>query len=249
MAKTKAELQDELQTEALSHIGERYNIAVEIGTGGGKTLLGLKHMAKQYHDSASFLVGATVNTIYDEWIKNAKEFGYEYLLDHITFVNYRSLTKQVLDYDWFYADECQGFKANHTEWLDSYTLNGGKILGLTGTYPKSGEKYEVCTTYIPKIFEYHVDQGIEAGMLNNYKIWVHMLKLDPSNNYWKESKKGKKWKTSERKDYDWHCRMLAEAGTPKHKMSISIMRMKAMQQYPTKIDYTKAILKKISVQF
>lgn len=178
MAKTKAELQDELQTEALSHIGERYNIAVEIGTGGGKTLLGLKHMAKQYHDSASFLVAATVNTIFDEWVKNAKQFGYDYLLEHITFVNYRSLTKQRKDYDWFYADECQGLLPSHDGWLMEYQLTGGKMFGLTGTYPKRGVKKEICESYIPKVFEYHVDQAIEAGMLNNYTIWVHMLRLE-----------------------------------------------------------------------
>jgi hypothetical protein len=49
--KTKAELQTELQTEALGIIGERSGVSVEIGTGGGKTLLGLKHMVKKYHDS------------------------------------------------------------------------------------------------------------------------------------------------------------------------------------------------------
>ena len=41
MVKTKQELQSELQSETLQIIGKRYSIGIEIGTGGGKTLLGL----------------------------------------------------------------------------------------------------------------------------------------------------------------------------------------------------------------
>lgn len=245
MAQTKAELQEELQAEALSVIGDQYNVAVEIGTGGGKTLLGLKHMAKQYHDSASFLVAATTNTIFVEWEKNAKQFGYEYLLEHITFVNYRSLTKQIKNYDWFYADECHGLLPSHDSWLMEYQLTGGKMLGLTGTYPKRGVKKEICESYIPKIFYYSVDEAIEAGMLNNYVIWVHMLKLESKYPFWKKSKNGNKWKTTELKDYNWHNSAINGCDNPKRLQMLRIMRMKALQSYSTKIEYIKSILKKI----
>jgi superfamily II DNA or RNA helicase len=67
MVKTKQVLQSELQSETLNVIGKRYSIGIEIGTGGGKTLLGLKHMAKLYTDTASFCVAAPTKKIFDSW--------------------------------------------------------------------------------------------------------------------------------------------------------------------------------------
>jgi superfamily II DNA or RNA helicase len=241
---TKAELQTELQTKALNVIGNRCGLAVEIGTGGGKTLLGLKHMAKQYHDSIAYLVAAPKKSIFVEWVKNAEEHGYEYLLDHITFTTYRSLEKQSLDYDWLYADECHSFTESNVTWLDSYTLNGGQIIGLTGTYPKRGIKKDICGQYCPKVFAYHVDAAIDDGMLNDYRIVVHMLELGKSNNVIKTTKTGKTWRTSETKDY-YGLTAAIDKAHGKNGMMLRIVRMKAMQSYPTKIKYAEEILKKI----
>jgi superfamily II DNA or RNA helicase len=242
---TKAEKQTKLQAHVLNIIDDQYNVSADIGTGGGKTLLGLKHMAKQYHDSIAFLVAASKKSIFEEWVKNAKEHGFEYLLEHITFTTYRSLKKQSLEYDWFYADECHSFTENNTVWLDSYTLKGGKILGLTGSYPKSGIKREICDRYCPRVFVFDVDTAIKFGMLNDYKIFVHMLKLDKKHTVKKTSKNGKRWFTSEVKDYYGLTKAIENADGYKKKMQLRIFRMKAMQSYPGKIEYVKKILKKI----
>ncbi len=243
---TKEQLQTQLQSKALNIIGNKCGLSVEIGTGGGKTLLGLKHMAQYYNDSVAYLVAAPKTSIFKEWIRNAQEHGFEYLLDHITFTTYRSLHKQSLLYDWFYADECHSFTIANTTWLDSYTLNNGQILGLTGTYPKRGIKRDICNQYCPKIYYYDVDTAIIDGMLNDYKIYVHMLKLGKSNNVTKTSKTGKTWKTSEVKDYHGLTNAINNAASSKQKMSLRIIRMKAMQSYPSKIEYAKKILNKIS---
>jgi superfamily II DNA or RNA helicase len=243
----KEELQTQLQAKALTIIADKCGLSVEIGTGGGKTLLGLKHMAKQYSDSVAFLVAAPKKSIFAEWVRNAKEFGYEYLLEHITFTTYRSLDKRSLDYDWFYADECHSFTESCTVWLDSYTLNNGKILGLTGTYPKRGVKKEICETYCPKIYYYDVDTAIQDGMLNDYKIFVHMLPLGKTHSVIKKTKTGKTWKTSETKDY-YGLTSAIDKSFGKNQMMLRIVRMKSMQSYPTKLHYAKAILKKINTK-
>ena len=246
MTKTKAELQEELQNKALSIVGKQFNIGLDIGTGGGKTLLGLKHMANLFHDSISFLVLAPKTSIYADWKREAVTHGYEHLLSHITFANYGSISKQSFQHDWVYADECHSLKYSHATWLDSYTLNGGKILGLSGTYPKGrGEKFEMCNAYCPKIFEYNVNQAIDDGMLNNYKIFVHLLPLDNKHTVKKKKKKGGFWKTSEVKDYAYWERAIRDTDNQAKKMRLRILRMKAMQMYPTKINYVKTILKKI----
>lgn len=248
MVKTKAELQTELQNEALSCIGDRFNIAVEIGTGGGKTLLGLKHMVQQYSDVASFCVAGPTKKILQSWKKEIEEHGYEYLLPHITFTTYRSLTKQDQRHDWLYLDECHSLKDSHYDWLNSFNDNGGKILGLTGTYPagNQSEKARMCNTFCPKVFEYHVDQAIDDGLLNNYKIFVHMLKLSKKNrSVVKKGKNGKVWYTTEHADYRYWNKALESGGSPKQVQMLRILRMKAMQSYPTKVNYVKDILKKI----
>jgi len=246
MQKTKTQLQQELQDKALQIIGNQYNIGLDIGTGGGKTLLGLRHMNNLFHNSVSFLVLVPKTSIQNDWIREAKTHGYEHLLSYITFANYRSIKKQSLDHNWAYADECHSLKYSHAEWLDSYRLNGGKLLGLSGTYPKrQGEKLEMCNTYCPKIFSYDINQAIDEGMLNNYKIYVHMLKLSHHHTIIKKKKNGGIWKTSETKDYKYWCNKINNTENQSNKMMLRILRMKAMQQYPTKIEYTKSILKKI----
>jgi len=218
MAKTKAELQSELQAEALHYIGDRSGIAVEIGTGGGKTLLGLKHMALQYTDTKSFCVAAPRKKIFESWINDAKEYGFEYLLSCITFTTYRSLPKQDLRHDWLYLDECHSLKESHAEWLSSYDANGGKILGL----------------------------AIDNGMLNNYKIFVHMLKLEKKKKtVEKKGKNGQVWFNTEQNDYDYWDKAIHGATKPGQAQMLRILRMKGIQSYPTKVEYVKEILKKI----
>lgn len=247
MVKTKAQLQTELQEEALYKIGNRSGVAVEIGTGGGKTLLGLKHMAKNFTDTKSFLVVASRTKIFDSWLNDAKQHGYEYLLQHITFSTYRSLTKQSMDHDWVYLDECHSLKYSHAEWLDSYELNGGKLLGLTGTYPTGNrsEKAEMCNEYCTKIFVCDVDTAIDNGMLNNYKIYVHLIPLDKRHTVIKKKNSGGFWKTSEQKDARYWEKAIDEATGFERKQVLRILRMKAFQSYPSKINYVKSILKKI----
>lgn len=245
MQKTKEELQDELQKKTLTIIGQRCNVGIAIGTGGGKTLLGLKHMHSIFHNSIAFLVLVPKTSIQQEWINNAEEHGYMHLLPHITFANYRSINKQELGYDWAYLDECHSLKHTHATWMDSYTSNGGKVLGLTGTYPKRGEKFEMCDFYCPKIFEYDINQAIDEGMLNNYKIYVHMLPLDKNHTVKKKKKNGGFWKTSEQKDNAYWHKAIASCDNQMKLKMLRIFRMKAFQSYPSKTEYVKHILKKI----
>ena len=124
--KTKSEIQD----EALKPLLRVNRGGAAITTGGGKTLLGLRHMEANYSEFATFLVVASKKSIHKEWIAQAIEHGLGYLVDHMTFSTYLSLPKQDTQYDVVYLDECHSLLETHEPWLDSYK---GKILGLTGT--------------------------------------------------------------------------------------------------------------------
>lgn len=238
---------DQLQFKTLELIGEQSFVGVEIATGGGKTLLALKHMVKQYTSSSSFLIVAPRVSIFKEWTKEIIKSELDFLLEHITFSTYMSLSKQSYDYDWVYLDECHSLKYSHAVWLDSYQNSLGKVLGLTGTFPttSTSEKFQMCHTYCKKIYSYTVDEGVDHGILNNYKIFIHLLQLSTKVNVIKKTKTGKSWKTSELKDYHGLTKAMENAPSMKAKQQLAIIRMKAMQDYPTKMEYTKSILKDI----
>lgn len=238
---TKADKQNQLQARALEAIGDEKNVGIAIGTGGGKTLLGLKHMAKQYNDLSAFLIAVPKKVHASSWINDAKKHGYEYLLDHIQFTTYRSLQKQSINYDWLYADECHSFTENHSHWLKDFENNEGSIMGLSGTYPTKGIKAEICNKYCPKVFSFSVDDGVEQGILNDYRIYVHMITLGNKNDVLKTNKKGGKWRTTEKKDY-WGLTKAINDAHGKKKMMLRIFRMKSMQTYPSKERYANYIL-------
>lgn len=243
MSKSK----DQIQAEALAEIGDLQLSGVEISMGVGKTYLGVKHMALNYHDTAKFLVVGPRKKVWDEWTGNTKAFNYEGLLPHMEFSTYRSLPKQALDYDVIYLDECHSLKETHEPWLDEYVERGGKILGLTGTYPirSNTEKGKMCNKFCPKVYEYKTDDAVDDNILNDYRVYIHMLHLDGARNI--PVKAGKKeFMTSEVKSYEyWNMRVDA-ANTPKQAQIARIQRMKAIQAFPSKEAYAKKLMARVT---
>jgi superfamily II DNA or RNA helicase len=225
----------EIQKEALEAIGLNQLAGVAIGTGGGKTLLGLKDMVKHLSDDALFLVVAPRIDIQKEWVNNAVNHGYETLLDHIEFTTYLSLSKNHHQYDKIYLDECHSLTFSHDEWLKKYVSLDGNILGLSGTYPTymQSEKGIMCNNYCPVVYEYTADEGVDAGMLNDYKIYVHLLELSNEKNI--TTRKGL---MSEKASYSMWCNILEDNPSSQN----SIMRMKTMQEYKSKLNYAKKLL-------
>lgn len=228
----------QIQKACLQAIGNRKYSGVVLGTGSGKTLLGLKHMATKYTDTSLFMVVAPKISIHKEWISQAKEHGYEYLINHIKFITYISLVKADYDYEFVYLDECHNVKKKHGDWLRLY---GGPVLGLTGTYPRyeSSEAYAVCQEFCPTVYRYGIEDGITDKVLNDYKIYIHMLEL--SDLPVVKTKTG--GYMTEVNNYNMWCNYVNKA-QPRSIMMTRIMRMKAMQSYPTKVKYAKALLKK-----
>jgi superfamily II DNA or RNA helicase len=227
-----------IQAECLSAIGTRKYSGAILGTGAGKTLLGLKHMAKKYTDTCLFLVVAPKLSIHEEWVNQAQEHGLEFLIPHMQFTTYISLYKASHDYDFVYLDECHNLKKKHGEWLRLYD---GPVLGLTGTYPKykTSESFKVCNIFCPEVFKYDITDGIADHMLNDYRIYVHSLELNKSNTL----KRKNGGLTSEYKDYLKWCKIVENA-KPHNEMMMRVMRMKAIQSYQTKVIYARQLLNK-----
>lgn len=237
MAKTK----DEIGDEALAALLPLHRAGAGVTMGGGKTLIGLRHMNANYTDYVRFLVVGPKLEVETTWKEEAEKHGLQHLIPHFEFCTYLSLTKMDPDkYDVIYLDECHSLKHSHEEWLDSYR---GKIVGLSGTPPKyeRSEKGKMVAKFCPIVYKYVVDQAVKDEVLNDYEIIVHTMQLNTTKNILM-NKSGKTWFTSERESYDFWSRRIDESFTPKALQVARIMRMTVMKSFPTKEEYVKKML-------
>jgi len=235
---------DSVQEEALKATQGKERCGIGLATGVGKTLVALKHLEYNYSPLLNVLVVAPKIVLFDSWRAEAKKFDKENLLNNVTFTTYRSLVKQnPKDYDIIYLDECHSLLNSHRAFLDNYN---GKILGLTGTKPKSTkfEKGQLVNEFCPIVYEFVTDNAVENNILNDYQIIVHELSLGTKSNYLVQTK-NKSFRTSELNNYNyWGTRIDTSTGKGSHMMRV--MRMKAMMEYPSKEKYTKKLLEAIN---
>jgi superfamily II DNA or RNA helicase len=241
--KEPTKTKDTVNAEALTAIGNRHRCGVALSMGTGKTLLGLRHMQQNLTSISRFLVVAPKLSVYKSWMEDAEKFGLLHLMEQITFTTYLSLTKQDLDYDVVYLDECHNLLEKHIPWLSKYE---NKILGLTGTPPKykHSKRAQIIEKYCPIIHAYTTDTAIEDKILNDYIIIMHPLILDSNRNI-SMTKGERSWFTSEAVSYDyWDKKVEAEIGTPKERIA-RIMRMKSLMSAESKVRYAKRLFEKI----
>ena len=233
---------DEIQQQALEATVGKAMCSVVLGTGVGKTLVGLSHMNDNTTELMRVLVVAPKKSIFQSWKDDAVKFNKEYLLNRITFTTYLSLNKHNPgDYDIIYLDEVHSLLDSHRSFLKNYK---GKILGLTGTPPKynNSEKGKLVNEFCPVVFTFKADDAVENGILNDYQIVVHELDLGRCKDY-VATMKGKSFNISEYDNYVYWTRRLEMATDNAH--MLRVMRMKAMMEYPSKERYAKLLLDSI----
>jgi superfamily II DNA or RNA helicase len=231
----------DVQAEAIESLLKSSRSGVAVSMGVGKTLIGLKHLDALAPVKA--LVVAPKKSIFQSWKDEMTKHGLEYLEPYIKFSTYISLPKQDADYDVVYLDECHNLLPSHEPWLSQFK---GKIVGLTGTPPKfeTSVKGKLVKKFCPINYEYFVDDAVSDGILNDYKIVVHMLKLGTVKNMMAGGKT-KKWPTSEIESYSYWCDRIDKSVYPQETMMLRIQRMKAMMAYPSKEAYAKRLFDSI----
>jgi superfamily II DNA or RNA helicase len=235
---------EEIQSAALDATKNKQRCSIVLGTGVGKTLVGLTHMKNNTTPLMRTLVVAPKKSIFQSWKDDAETFNMQEQLSRITFTTYLSLNKHNPgDFDAVYLDEAHSLLDSHRGFLQLYK---GKILGLTGTPPKyrDSEKGKLVQEFCPVVYTFKADDAIENGILNDYQIIVHELHLDNSKNY-KVVTKNKDFITSEALNYAyWGTRI----DTSKQSHILRVMRMKAMMEYTSKEKYTKILLNSINTK-
>ena len=234
---------DDIQLEALAATDGKQRCTVVLGTGVGKTLVGLNHMDRNTTPLMKCLVVAPKRSIFTSWKDDAEKFDKHYLLGRMVFTTYLSLNKHnPADYDVVYLDESHSLLDSHRAFLENFK---GKVLGLTGTPPKhkNSEKGRLVQEFCPVVFTFKADDAIENGILNDYQIVVHKIKLGTTKNY-KVEMRGKSFMTSEDQNYTYWSRRIDLGSGNMH--MLRVMRMRAMMEYPTKERYAKILFNSIN---
>lgn len=233
----------EIQEEALKATEGRKRASTVLGTGVGKTLVGLLHMERNTTPMQNVLVVAPKKSIFQSWADDAVKFGKQDLLKRITFSTYIGLSKRDPNaYDYVYLDECHSLLDSHRVFLDVYK---GGILGLTGTPPKhrSSEKGVMVSQFCPVVYTFKADDAIENGIINDYQIIVHELELNKCKGY-QAVMKNRSFITSEYDNYIYWSRRIDVGSGNMH--MLRVMRMKALMEYSTKEQYTKKLLESVN---
>ena len=237
---------EQVQQEALAIALSNKRCGLGISMGVGKTLIGLRYIQKINEGrlyKAKVLVVAPKLSIFESWKSDAEKFNIN--IDDVTFTTYLSLVKQPKEYNVIILDECHSLLYSHDDYLKGFP---GKILGLTGTPPKwsKSEKGEMVNKYCPILYKYITDSAVEDKILNDYKIYVHMINLSAEKTILKVTKAGKKWYTSEMYDYEYLTKRCETATTPKTKKFAIIFRMKGLQGYFSKEKYARKLFSSIN---
>jgi len=235
---------EEIQNLALQASKNKSRCSLAVSMGVGKTLIGLRHMQQRYlNGERKFLVVAPKLSIFETWKEDAHKFGLDYLLDCIKFTTYISLTKQNVEYDCVYLDECHNLLYTHENFLLFYH---GDILGLSGTPPRhaKSEKGVMVDRFCPIVYEYITDDAIDDKILNDYRIVVHLLPLNTAKNHKVVLKNGG-FMTSEKEHYAYWTNQIDKTFSLGGKQKMRIMRMQGLMQYKTKEAYAKHLLEHV----
>jgi superfamily II DNA or RNA helicase len=232
----------DIQLEALAATDSKQRSSICLGTGVGKTLVGLNYIERNSTPLMRILVVAPKKAIFQSWKDDAEKFNMHHLLGRIVFTTYLSLNKKdPKDFDIVCLDECHSLLDSHRGFLQLYK---GKVLGLTGTPPryKDSEKGKLVHEFCPVAYTFKADEAIENGILNDYQIIVHELYLSNQKNF-PVNMKNRSFMTSEVQNYSYWCNRLETGSGPVHIMRV--MRMKAMMEYPSKEHYAKKLFEDI----
>jgi superfamily II DNA or RNA helicase len=237
---------DDIQKECLNTVIKFPRACAAVGMGVGKTYIGLKYLQTlQYfskNENLKVLIVAPKLSIIDSWKTEAEKFNLNDTLKNATFCTYLSLKKQTSDYDVIILDEAHSLLESHEEYLSGVS---SKILGLTGTPPRHTDSIrgQLFNRYCPIKYEYVINDAVDDNILNDYVINVHMISLSNQKNV-EVKTKTTSFYTTEIANYNYWTNRLQDATTPKSKQIASIMRMKAMMEYPSKETYAYDLFNK-----
>jgi superfamily II DNA or RNA helicase len=100
----------------------------------------------------------------------------------------------------------------------------------------------MCEEFCPKVYEYRTDEAVDDNILNDYRIYVHLVDLDREKTML-VGKGIKTWNSSEYNDYNYWTGRVMDASTDKELQIVRVMRMKSMMNYKSKEKKVKKLIR------
>ena len=210
------------------------NILLELATGFGKTLEGIKLMAK--NNPKSILILAPRLSIIESWKKEFKKWGYEELLKITTFSTYVSLKKYTnMSFTTICFDEAHHISERVIELLETIDRKYNVLLSATITKSKKQElqlAFSNLTTYSIKLKE-----AIDNNVLPDPLVYLIPYYLDNTvKDILLPIKVGKKGK-SVICDYIDRWKYLKDKSYTS--ITVKCTQLEAISELSSKIEYLK----------
>ena len=203
----------------------------------GKTrqlLTAIREMSDNDLDT-TILVGYPNTDIKNSWIDECEKLEY---YPNITYSTFKSLKKvQDNKYDFVVFDESHAIPPdNILPIVSKIVKNNDKVILASGTYSEDTLLNLKFSTGLQQIVDYSTDDAINDGIVNNFKIEVHLFKLDNT----KSVQFGglKKWYST---DYKECLRMSKKIDNSfgQDKMMAALFRMKMINSCQSLIRVVK----------
>lgn len=180
------------------------------------------------------------NDIFKGWNDDFEKFGYRpTIVGETTFTSIKKIETKLRP-ELIIIDEPHEMSVNQQVTLAEKLGNiSYPILGLTGTLTNKtkNELYDNLT--LDTCYTYSIQQGVEEGILVDYQMFIHRVKLDNGAKLW-----GAKKKYTEKKWFDLADYLKGESDSPKTKHMMNLRMINLIQNSVAKADKTRDLIKK-----
>lgn len=239
---------DELQKQARDawyKNGCRGTISGSVGF--GKTWVAIDiHNELWFSGLKTLLVTPTIVLHEVNWKTEYEKAQCEVLYHTLDRACYVSLFKyNPNDYDLIILDEAHSIsKANYEEFLRFINPEKTKVLALTGTPPKKGQKKDWFDACFPVVFSSDINSSADSGIVNEFVVNVLLVDLDNHKKNIAAGSKTKPFMTTERGSYDYWTHKVETAiyrGTQKDVQWMSLSRKRFLENLESRMTWAKKI--------
>ena len=153
-------------------------ILASVRSGKTRILLNaIREMSDNEEENISILLVYPNTDIKNSWINEMDKL---YYFPKITWSTFKSLKKyENIKYDYIIIDEGHSIpKDNILPIVSKIVKNNDKIIIASGTYSEETLLNLKFSTGLQQIVDYSTDDAIKDGIVNNFKVEVHLFKLD-----------------------------------------------------------------------
>lgn len=240
---------DAKQKEALNVlINNPFNRGIlSMCTGAGKSKVAIdyyKYLYEHvYNKNMNVLLVVPTEKLRDvNWLNEFTDWDAKDLYDKLDRCCYASLSKiKDKTYDLVILDEVHRTTENNIVFFKNNKVF--HIVGLTATLPE--DKRELLKTIgLHEVFYLSLDEGVKLGIVAPFNINVIECKLDDKNKYIEAGSKDKRFKITEKQQYDYHNKQLRKLlfANGEYPQWLILKRMKFLTGLKSKTNVAKSIL-------